>query len=126
MFSKERKNNKNDQQSTTKKFYYYKGIIIKKNITKFLNTLVMKIIPKEITIQSSTKYYSATHYHYQASTNFTIQKLQITTTYNKQQLEMIHNPKNDIDYLHDIHMNPNLYYSNYLQQVYKSSTLFLI
>lgn len=101
------------QQSTTKKFYYYyKGII-----EKFL---VMKIIPKFI-IQSSTN--SATHYHYQATQkqNFTIQKY---TTKKIIQLE-IHNP-NDIDFLHDIHMNPNLYYSNYLQQVYKSSTLFLI
>jgi len=99
-----------DDQQSTKKFYYYKGIIE--------NFLAMKIIPKFI--QSSTN--SATHYHYQATQkqNFTIQKFNTK----KIQLE-IHNP-NDIDFLHDIHMNPNLYYSNYLQQVYKGSTLFLI
>merc|ERR1711881_348574 len=103
--------------------------IDKNGITKFLGTLVMKIIPK-IIIQSSTKIYSATHYYYQANTknrnNFTIQKLhKITQKKKLSQLE-IHNPKNDIDYLHDIQMNPNLYNSNYLQQVYNSSTLFLI
>jgi len=127
-----RENNNNNNQSTTKQFYYYKGIIIDKNgITKFLSTLVMKKIIPKIIIQSSTKIYSATHYHYQAKNtknrnNFTIQKLhKITQKKKLSQLE-IHNPKNDIDYLHDIQMNPNLYNSNYLQQVYNSSTLFLI